>query len=424
MTSAPLATLACGGAPAVPRPGVASSVSTSITSLAAAIGAAIAGVPGEILLTIIANQQFNVAAMCAAGDPGDIEITPQDLLDASLDTFAPAGIAATQKIKQWFTHLIFPTWCQCSDGTQPPPPAVSAPPPESTNPNMPPGGLTGPCWDIHQVVAYPPATDNATARDVTALYLPGLPQQGMYGGVVGHHVASPVAAGTTGFGHVGSASFIGDVAGGATVTVDYFDANKAFILEQNLMSGTTSYDGFHQTPSNAAYWGMYVLNWNGSGSYATDVQISVHCTGRPANAIDTPCCPPDPSLDARLTYLTNLVVQIAGMLQPASDELVDGKAHGPFSGTGSVLLEAECAAVRVDVLSDLATWPKNPGTPDYFWSLGFITSYAEANPLKGWRLVYSSQTFPLQPYTDMIGWTLPSGVQIRITEQLGASAAG
>lgn len=424
MTSSPLATLACGGAPAVPRPGVAQAVSTSVTSLAAAIGDAIAGVPGEILLTIIANQQFNVTALCAAGDPGDIQLTPQDLLDASIDTFAPAGVAASQKIKQWFTHLIFPTWCQCNDGTNPPPSVVSAPPPETTNPYMPPGGLSGPCWGIHQILTYAPRTDSATSRDVTSLYLPGVPQQGMTGSVSRHTVASPVPAGTTGIDHVATASIVNGPGGGGTVTIDYFNASKVFIAEQNLIVGTTGYDGFSQTPAQAAYWGMYVLNWTDQSSYATDVQISVRCTGQPANAIDTPCCPPDPSLDARLTYLTNLVMQIAGMLQPAADALVDGAAHGPFSGSGSVLLEAECAAVRVDVLSDLTDWPKNPGTPNYFFSLGFITSYAVENPLKGWRLVYSSQTFPLQPYTDMIGWTLPAGVSIRITEQLGAAAAG
>jgi len=424
VTSAPLATLACGGQPAVPKPGVAASVSTSVSSLAAAIGTAIAGVPGEILLTIIAGQQFNVSAMCAAGDPGDVTLTPQDLLDASIDTFAPAGVAATQKIKQWFTHLIFPVWCQCSDGTHPPASVVTKPPAETSNPNMLPGPMGANCWNASTRV--PP--NQSESQWVWTMIVPPLapmPNPPAPQNLPPITLPLPLPVSVEFRQTVYSDMGVGT----HDCNVNFWDASGLYISTGQIISASAATDQRlivrGPVPANARYMATYGA-WQGSGTLSGTAtgEMILYCTGQSPSAPEVPCCPPDPSLDARLTYLTNLVMQLAGMLQPAVDNLVDGAAHGPFSGTGSVLLEAECAAVRVDVLSDLSTWPKNPGTPNYFWSLGFITSYAETNPLKGWRLVYSSQTFPLQPYTDMIGWTLPDGVQIRITEQLGASAAG
>jgi hypothetical protein len=211
--------------------------------------------------------------------------------------------------------------------------------------------------------------------------------------------------------------------------VNFWDANSISISSGQIHGPLANTDAVcvarGPVPTNARYMATYG-EWQGSDvqSGTATGQMIFYCTGQSPTAPEVPCCPPDPSLDARLTYLTNLVVQLAGMLQAPVDALVDGAIHGPFSGTGSVLLNAECAAVRVDVLTDLSLWPKNPGTPTYYFSLGFITSYAEATPLKGWRLVYSSQSFPVHTYADMIGWTLPDGVQIRITEQQGASAAG
>jgi len=75
---------------------------------------------------------------------------------------------------------------------------------------------------------------------------------------------------------------------------------------------------------------------------------------------------------------------------------------------------------RVEVTSPLASWPHNPGSPNYYISLGFITSIAAGSPLKGWRLVYGSQTFPIMSYADQIGYTLPASVSIDLVELLPA----
>jgi hypothetical protein len=88
------------------------------------------------------------------------------------------------------------------------------------------------------------------------------------------------------------------------------------------------------------------------------------------------------------------------------------------TGDGTLTLVASCAAVRVHVTTDLSTWPNHPGSPNYYLSMGFITSIAAGSPLKGWRLVYGSQTFPIAAYADQIGYTLPPGITATVTELL------
>jgi hypothetical protein len=134
-----------------------------------------------------------------------------------------------------------------------------------------------------------------------------------------------------------------------------------------------------------------------------------------------PCCPPDPLLDARLSQILQYEKIIVQLLGAPLHSHVDGTRHANLIGSGSITLVDSVDAIRVEVTSSLTGWPNNPGDPNYYFSLGFITSIAAGSPLKGWRLVYSAQTFPIVSYADQIGYTLPPGVQVAIVELIPAA---
>lgn len=70
----------------------------------------------------------------------------------------------------------------------------------------------------------------------------------------------------------------------------------------------------------------------------------------------------------------------------------------------------------MEVNNPLTSWPNNPGTPNYYFSLGFATPFAGGTPLKGQRLVYNHQVFSWPTYTDAIGYTLYPDVNIDLIE--------
>ena len=141
-----------------------------------------------------------------------------------------------------------------------------------------------------------------------------------------------------------------------------------------------------------------------------------YCQGQP-NVPTQPCCPPDPTLQ-------QLLFQIYGTVQQILDDLagvgrlpyVDSTVHPSLSGTGAVTIAPTAAAIRIDILNRPSNQPVNPGTPDYFFDLGFITPFAVGTPLRGQRLLYDHQIYAYPTYTDQIGYTLPQGVVVNLVE--------
>jgi hypothetical protein len=62
-----------------------------------------------------------------------------------------------------------------------------------------------------------------------------------------------------------------------------------------------------------------------------------------------------------------------------------------------------------------------PGTPTFYWDMGFITPLAFDTPLRGWRLVFERQSFQLQNVTDAISYTLLGNTVVDVVEQLLAA---
>jgi hypothetical protein len=185
-------------------------------------------------------------------------------------------------------------------------------------------------------------------------------------------------------------------------------------------NGTTGLvqTGTHTIPAGTTSWAC-ISNNADSVAHSFSVEISFFCSGQQPTGVATPCCPPDPSVDIRLRSIQNMLEYVMDHLpSSASSTISVGTQHPAVTGDGTLTLVASCAAVRVHVTTDLSTWPNHPGSPNYYLSMGFITSIAAGSPLKGWRLVYGSQTFPIAAYADQIGYTLPPGITATVTELL------
>lgn len=421
--SASAASPACGGAPGRLKTGVNPNIVLQVSAIVGLLTGIATGEAAAFLAPIIAGTQWDGNTLCTRGDPGDPALTQDDFTALSDYFNIPAFNLAVDRVNQLWRHVVFPYWCDCDDGTTPPPASISPLPPVSTNPNLPSGPFGPNCWDTTLTLN----PNVAAAVDFSQLgpNLGNMPGWSVNPGPPPRRLPTPLPV------SVAFTTMMLPEASAApqyTGTVQFYDSAGTLISGSSIFSTTTP-AGTPTTltgpvPSTAAY--LYLqTNFVGTFSASSEAEgrLQLFCTGQSPTTPVTPCCPPDELLGRQLNNLTQLVQFLVANASSPADALVDGAHHGPFSGSGSVLLEAECAAVRVTVQNDLSVWPKNPGTPDYFFSLGFVTSYAEGTPLKGWRLVYSSQTFPLATYADMVGWTLPPGVSITVTEQLGVAAA-
>lgn len=95
----------------------------------------------------------------------------------------------------------------------------------------------------------------------------------------------------------------------------------------------------------------------------------------------------------------------------------ESTVHNALTGHGTITLVNVCLAVRVDITADTTGFTTDIGSPNFLFDRGFIVPIALEGPIRTpTRLVYNPQLYPLPPLTEQIGYTLPPGVTIKITE--------
>jgi hypothetical protein len=175
----------------------------------------------------------------------------------------------------------------------------------------------------------------------------------------------------------------------------------------------------HQDMSPPAAWDNAITSWSrGAGSGTSDLSMSadLYCDNGIPGGTQQPCCPPDPTLMAKLQSILDLVTLT--QRQNAPFAYVSGAMHGGLTGTGSFGVQGILgllANASVPSSSSLIG-----GTPDVRLPIGRI-NFAT---LDGWtdryELVTDSQLV-IPPaagiYTD-VGYSLEPGVTLSLTELL------
>lgn len=217
--------------------------------------------------------------------------------------------------------------------------------------------------------------------------------------------------------HCGSSS-------GESYGLSLFNSAGAFMttmsLDDQTNSGTLDGSGAWNFPTGATYWRAdcgYTTSGNcGAALTPSNISTQVYCGGQGPNSPDS-CCPPDPLTMLTLNNILQIVEEIEAKIGGTTlGPYVDGTRHRALSGNGTIAISPTAAAIRVEIDTSLTGYPNNPGDPNYYFSLGFVTPFALGTPLKGQRLVYNRQIFSWPTYTDQIGYTLEPGLVVDLVE--------
>lgn len=407
--------LACNGQPGVAKPGTDRLVYMGIGAVEAVLAELTSGIGSVAAAAWFAGKSYDILHICGNPDPGDPGMSVQDWIDlvdyARPQVSIPAGIKATQ----WFEHVMWPVWCNCSDGSSAPPNTPTGPPPSQPNPNSPPSVVGANCWD-HSAILAPVLNgwNQATQNGIFPVIPPTVPANTNQ---IGIQTPLPASVQWT-----ITANNEGSAAQTATFFFTFFDVHGTLINTAGLgpiqvQPGTTVKSPVAAVPTNAANWNTAVTGLGGSTtpSNTVNLELVIFCQGQSPTAVTSACCPPDPSVDMRLAALMDMMTQLLS-LQALEGAYQDSVRHSGLSGEGTIAINPASSAIRVEIKSDLSTWPNHPQIPTYYLSLGFVTPFAVGTPLKGQRIVYQHQTFTWPSYTDTIGYTFAAGLVVDLVE--------
>lgn len=408
--------LACGGAAGVKKPGFQQFVQVAASAVEAFIIELGEGsVPAVLIGSIASAETYNLLDICGRPDPGDPVLTVQDFLAAANQSDPLNSIPAIQRIEQWFVHMMWPNWCDCANGTAPPP-STSAPlPPGTQNPGLPSAPANAPCWN--QTSSFQTSGPNGTPpTDISTLILPNNVSRTVPpGGTTWPTTAWQIPNGITSIVNVQT---LHDAPQGvACLSQMVIYDNSGNILSTPILgdynvaaTGTVNIT----LPTGAAWW----LAWASSGDntiHNWTNNLSFDCPGQPGNQLQAPCCPPDPLLEARLNAIYQLEQAIYNLLGRAAG-YTKGNQHLAVSGSGSLSVTG-VTGFEVDITAAPPT-KTQPGTPPYIWDMGWLSILTGDGMIDEKRLTRTHQLWlpQLAPLATTFGYYFNPGVVANVTE--------
>lgn len=409
----------CGGGSSSARPGFGTAVAVGVAQIAATLN----NVPTPLAVLAagyIGAVGYQLSTFCNTDPPAMPTIDGGDWA-ALLTVSDPVGhLAAQQKFQDMLANYFWPLFCQCDSTTTPAQPALPAPPadlPTANPPQVPTAPTSGNCWDatvtwdaavgdpdgnvLWNKVLWPdnvPADSNTSHRVVPT----PLPSEIVMTLTVHGSGGTPV---TQVSGHIACLAqdgtllqdFLSTPANSPTCTVTVVPPANTHAI--HVGSGAS-------TSAGTA----------GTGTY--DMNIIMYCSGQSPNTPLSPCCPPDPSLQASLNTILSLVQAIYEGTPTPLTSYADGTAHSTLSGDGTITLaEAKPLAVRVDITTDPSYLGEAAGFTPYLFDRGFIVPVINGAPIRAKnRLVFNPQMFALPALTEEVGYSLSPGVVVSITE--------
>lgn len=419
----------CGGGPASIRPNVGVIVVVTAAAVEAALELAGLGVVGAILAPLIAGVTYDLTQICSTDPPPQPTLTQQDIVDALDVTNPVTSVPAIAKLRQWFLSWYWYQACQCDQVNTPAPPQLVAPTGVQPNGGLPSGGQSM-CWTLQTNYSHINPSSGVYREDLGNLVLPkgnsslSVQYQGIFSNfpIVAQRLQPNITSFNWTTQNVGAAE--PSPASDIQAAIQFYSSSGAFIGGQQLLSGQGVQIGpgnpNFPIPANAAYIGSAIemafdtavvgqlMNWS--------INIWGNCAG---DGVSSPCCPPDPLVDIRLTQIIDLlktIQPITPVNPPTSWK--DGIRHNNLGDSGQIVLAPGAVGCRVEVNSIPSTSPPHPGDPVYYYNLGFITPMADAVPLRGQRLLFNPQSFTLPQFADSFAYTLLKGTNINLVELL------
>jgi hypothetical protein len=414
----PASTLACGGAPATVKPGIGPASALTGTALTAILGLFGAAEAGVIFDVVLAGVNFDLFQICNGGDPGDVTLTVQDYADALNVAVPSVNLPAVAKFHQWIAHAMFAQWCNCADGTSPPTPTPSIPPPYVPNPGAPSGVPTPPCWNVQQVLMpiAPPQAHEITNIMLPATTVVSITPSESPGPTTARLITGGVTTVTS---HVVLTQHSG--VDQLAVELDTFNASGVFVgrmlmYDNSLQAGTDQSYTF-PLPANAYSWNIWYEFDNPTGD-SVEITLQFNCTGTNTPTLNTPCCPPDPTVDIRLRSIQDMLQFLMDQTKPS---YTAGTVHTGLTGAGTLAI-SNLVGVKIDITSGVPTNPQLPGTPPYEFSVGWMSVSEPNGMLDEKRITRQHQVWlsGVTPYATVFGYYLNPGFTINVTELIPA----
>lgn len=425
-----------GGGPSGQQSGVNGVIAISSVAIDAFLTAIGLGEISTLISGFLgAIVEIDVNAYCSTDPPADPGVTATDLANALLVSQPSISIPAQQKFATWFLSRYWWQICQCTTGTTPTPPTLSNPGPATTNPGLP-GGSNQPCFSGNTTDDNPVPASGNVVHDLTNALLPtsgasiATTHMDIDGTTGLPGVAWPIPANISEIVATTSAvAFDATLSGGNTMAVAWntFDSSGNLIDAQNIGQAISTVN------NNQSFLARGGPVWNSSATYYAIASMSQHITGHVGNdqsitisttctcngaALQEGCCPPDPSIEAKLDQIIGLVTSLYQGAPTALTSYAAGTVHTGLSGDGTQAISSDCIAVQVEITTDPGFYGQEAGFSNYLFDRGYIVPVIGVfGPIAGLsRLVYAEQMFVLPALTDSIGYSLSAGVVVTITE--------
>lgn len=418
-------TALCSGGTSQSKPGFNDSVyftAPSIEGILTELGLA----PLAVLLApIIAVETYDLTTFCGTDPPADPVLVPSDLIDIYNYADPTIMLAAWLKIRNWFKSWYWCYVCECTNGVIPSCGPPSNPGPVTANPGLPSGSVSPACWDAsHTYISQIPMTSlndheiNATEilpGDAVATVTPTFGDSFN----TAHVIPSGVEKITITCD--GSGTYPGPAV--AWVTYDSAGVGTAQAFPGDFTNAPT---GLHQShtynfPAGAVSWQIKIFGYwtsptgvHQGSNWDVTIDFAYTCTG--ANSPNTPCCPPDPLLEARLNSILALVQSIYAGLPAPLTSLAENTVHSALSGSSSFAIGSNTIGLKIE----LTTIPNRLGRavedPTFYFDAGWVTSSAAEGNYRSTRIVHTPQLVLLEPLVDTVHYTIPADVVVKITE--------
>lgn len=422
-------TVLCGGGASGARPGVVGNAFQTASGITAYLSTLLPLPLAIAIGALAAVETFEVATYCAVDPPPDPGLTPADMVDFLNPSDLANYLPAQAKVRQWWRHVYWWQVCECTGATTPPLPPPSNPGGQSQNPGLPSGTSVN-CYTSNAPYSTVGVASGHTNFDLSTIWLPPtsdkIPVSVAFplGTVTGQALRLPTNFQSFNFTSKNSGATSSPPSNSVDASILFFDGTGAqkdsqqFLTSQAIQLGPlTGAPRPVGAPTYAAILGQNSADPAVSGKLMTwDVELRFTC---PGDGIASPCCPPDPGLELKINQLLDLVINLAGRGSAATPTgWHDGASHTGLRGSGSFLIDARAIGIRLNVTVPPSGVNVDPGNPDFYWDMGFITPYALGSPLRGFRLVFLNQSAAIPDFTDQIGYTLKHGTEITATELL------
>lgn len=427
-------TALCGGGTSGPQAGVGSVITlTSIGVEAFVAGLGFPEIAPTVAAIVAGITTIDVAAYCGTDPPADPVLTSTDLVNA-IDLLDPSvSLPAQARVAQWFLHRYWWQICQCTSGTATPPAAPSNPGIISTNPGIPKNtnaicfsgsvtdttlGFTGPGLHQHDLSPnlLPPGasiiSNFGTVGSTTGVTMPAYAIPAGATSITWAPRTILRQAGISAGAAQISTFNVFDASGNHLGGLDIYQTLGAAVTPTTIARGTTSI-----WPTAGTHWSIACGAFVGSGvtvqNQTQSIDTTIACTGFP---LETPCCPPDPTIENKLNQIIGLVQAIFQSLPVPINSLSEGAVHAGLTGSGSFATAAPTIAAKVNVTTIPGYVGLESVDPTQYFDLGWFTTSAAEGNYKSRRIEKVPELYWLDPLTDQLHYTLNPGVVATITE--------